>query len=175
MRSLKAPVLWPQSDKAHWELCSFTNPCINCLGRLRRQNTSIFLELIYVPSWSQKNTNPMRDEDPVEKIHACITNLAEKANGSTCSSQKWHPRRRVDVCQSNHIDQGSAKFFEEGHISCCTTVRGPDILCIAIFSRYVILYQFNTFLVNILFFHYWQNVFCGRVKWHRRSNLGFGP
>jgi len=75
---------------------------------------------------------------------------------------------------SIHIDQGSAIFFGEVRISCCTTVREPDILRNAIFSRYVIFYQFKTFLVNKLFFHYWQNAFCGRVKWLRRSDLGFG-
>jgi len=36
-----------------------------------------------------------------------------------------------------HTDQGSANFFGEGHISCCTTVRGPDILRNAIYSSVV--------------------------------------
>jgi len=54
------------------------------------------------------------------------------------------------------IDQGSPKFLGEDHISYCKTVRGPDILRNAIFS--IIFYQINRFFVNILFFHYWQNV-----------------
>jgi len=70
-----------------------------------------------------------------------------------------------------HIDQGSSNFLGEDHISYSTTVRGPDILLNVIFSRYVT-FQINTFFVKTLFFHYWQNLFCGRVKWLRRSDFG---
>jgi len=37
---------------------------------------------------------------------------------------------------------------------------------------YVTFYQINAFFVLTLFFHYWQNVFCGRVKWLHGSDLG---
>jgi len=58
-----------------------------------------------------------------------------------------------------HIDQGSPNLLGEGHISYCTAVRRPDILRNVIFLRYVTFYQIKTFFLNILFFHYWQNVF----------------
>jgi len=70
-------------------------------------------------------------EDPVEKIHTCSTNLSakNKANGSSCSSQQWHPCRRIcDCLYPIHIDLGSPDFLKEGHISYCTTVQRPDIL-----------------------------------------------
>jgi len=73
-----------------------------------------------------------------------------------------------------HIDQGSSNFWGET-ISYCTTARKPDILRNVIFWRYVTFYQINTFFVNVLFLHYWHNMFCGRVKWLRRSNLAPGP
>jgi len=47
---------------------------------------------------------------------------------------------------------GSPTFLGEDHISYCTIVRGPDILCNLIFSGYVTLYQINIFFVNIWFF-----------------------
>jgi len=76
----------------------------------------------------------------------------------------------VDVCVTVypiHIGQGSSNFWRET-ISYCTTVRRPDFLCNVIFSGYVTFYQINTFFVNVLFLHYWQNVFCGFVGriWH---------
>jgi len=71
-----------------------------------------------------------------------------------------------------HIDQGSPKFLGEDHISYCKTVRGPEILRNAIFSGYVTFYQINTSFVNILFFHYWQNVLrLGEMA----SQVGIGP
>jgi len=94
-----------------------------------------------------------------------------KANGSSCSSQQWRPLRRVCDCQSNSFGPGLFKFLGEGQTSYCTTVREPDILHNVFFLGYVTFYQINTFFVNILFFHYWQNVFCGRVKWLRKSDL----
>jgi len=48
-----------------------------------------------------------------------------------------------------HIDQGSAIFLGEDHISYGTTVREPDILRKVIFSGYVTFYQINIFFVNI--------------------------
>ena len=95
----------------------------------------------------------------------------QKANGSSCSSQQWHPCRRVCDCPSNSCRPGIFKFLEEDHINYCTTVRGPDVLCSVIFSVCVTFYQINMFFVNIIFFHYWKNAFCGRVKWLRRLDF----
>jgi len=53
----------------------------------------------------------------------------------------------------------------EGYKSYCTTIRGPDILPNVIVLGYVTFYQISTYFLDILFFHYWQNVFCGRMKW----------
>jgi len=52
---------------------------------------------------TQQQTDQMRAEDPVEKIHACSMlpiRPPQKANGSSCCSQQWHPRRRVSDCLS---------------------------------------------------------------------------
>jgi len=62
-------------------------------------------------------------------------------------------------------------FLSEGHISYYTQLRGLDILRDVIVSGYLTFYQINTFLVKILFFHYWQymalrngwNSFAGRI------------
>jgi len=80
----------------------------------------------------------------------------------------------VTVYHSIHIDQDSPNFLGVNHISYCTTVRGTDILRNVIFSGYVPYYQINTFFVNISFFHYWKNVFCGRTKWLCRTDLACG-
>jgi len=130
---------------------------------------------------TQQKTDHMCAKDPVEKIHACsrLPTRQQKANGSSCSSQQWHLRRRVCDCLSNSFLPGLFKFLEEGHINYCTTVRESDILHNVIImwflSEYVTFYQINTFFVNISCFHYWQNVFCRRVKWLRRSDLAHGP
>ena len=43
------------------------------------------------------------------------------------------------------------------------------------FLGYVAFCQTNTFFVNILFFHYWQNAFCSPVIWLRMSDFARGP
>jgi len=58
----------------------------------------------------------------------------QKANGSSCSSQQWHLRRRVCGCQYNHVNQISPHFFGEDHIGYWTTVRGPAS-CVMWFFR----------------------------------------
>ena len=50
------------------------------------------------------------------------------------------------------IDQSSPKVLEEDLMSCCTTVRGSDIMRNVIFPGYVTFYQINAFFVNIYFF-----------------------
>jgi len=110
LRSLKAPVLSPWSNKAHAEsrllyqsayqsrlstlvnttprylkistCCSVLYFCSlaenTALGVLRH-NTSIFSEMIFVPAWSHTaETDQMRAEDLVEKIHTCSTNSSAK-------------------------------------------------------------------------------------------------
>jgi len=55
-------------------------------------------------------------------------------------------------------------FFVRGsHQSYYTTVRGPDISHHLIVSGHVRSCKINKFFVNVLFFHYWQNVFAGRI------------
>jgi len=98
--------------------------------------------------------------------------IRPQKNGSSHSSQQWHPHRRVYDCLSISYWPGLSKIFGEDHISYCKTVRGPNILRNVIFSGYVTFHQINTFFVNILFFHYWQNVLRpGEMA----SQVGFGP
>jgi len=62
----------------------------------------------------------------------------------------------------DRLEQGLQTFLSEGHISCCTTCRGPGILRNVIVLGYVAFYQVNRFFVTILFLHCWQNVLGGR-------------
>jgi len=120
----------------------------------------------------------MQAEDPIEKIHASSTNSSGKSKRFILQfptvTPLWRGRWLSSLTISNSYGPGLFKFFGRGHISYCTTVRGPDILCQVIFSGYVTFYQRNTFFVNT-FFHYWQNAFYGRAKWLRRSDLSCGP
>jgi len=75
----------------------------------------------------------MRAEDPVEKITHAVPIRPQKTNGSSCRP-------------------GLFKFCGRDHISYCTTVRGPDILCNVILYGYVAFYQINTFLQIYYFF-----------------------
>jgi len=58
---------------------------------------------------------------------------------------------------------GSPNFLSEGHISYCTTVRGPDILRNVIVPEDVTFHQINKFFVDTLLFHSCQNGFAGRI------------
>ena len=52
----------------------------NCLGCLKRHNTSIFLVLfLFLLGRTQHKTDQMRAENPVEKIHACNTDSSAKS------------------------------------------------------------------------------------------------
>jgi len=53
-----------------------------------------------------------------------------------------------------------------------TTTRGPDIFRNVMVSEHVTFHQINKCFANILFFHYYQNVFAG--GWNRYANQ-FGP
>jgi len=48
--------------------------------------------------------------------------------------------------------RGLQTSLSEGHISYYTTVRGPDVLCNVIVSKYATFYQINKCFVNILYF-----------------------
>ena len=54
------------------------------------------------------------------------------------------------------IQQGFQTLLFEDHISCCTTLWGPDILRNMIVSGYVKFYQINKCFINSLFVHYGQ-------------------
>jgi len=60
---------------------------------------------------TQLKIDQMRAEDPVEKIHARNTNSSAKADDSSCSSQQWHPCRRVDDWLSNSYRPGISTTF----------------------------------------------------------------
>jgi len=77
--------------------------------------------------------------------------------------------RRVVLTAS----QGSPHFLTEGHRSYYTTVRRPDILRNVIVSEYVKIYQINKNFLNVLFFHYWQNVLLRPDE--MASRAGFRP
>jgi len=93
---------------------------------------------------------------------------AIKLTNSSAKSKRYIPQFPTVTPMSTRLwllsisyKPGLFKIFGRDHISYCTTVRGPDVLRNVIFSGYVTFYQINTFFVNLLFFHYWQNVFCG--------------
>ena len=94
---------------------------IHCLGRLKRHNTAIFLVLILVPALSHaaENRSNAYWRPFWEEIHACSTNSSakSKANGSSCSSQQWHPRRRVCDCPLIHVDHTHESAKPSGVLS----------------------------------------------------------
>jgi len=125
------------------------------LGHLKEtySNTSIFSELICVPTWSHAAENRSNAcwrpgwEDPhmqyqfvrkKQTVHLGVLISDTLVDAS------------VTVC-AIYIDQWSSNFLEEDHISHCTTIREPHILCNVIFSGYVTFYQINTFYANIFF------------------------
>jgi len=65
--------------------------------------------------------------------------------------------KRLRTTDLDGVSQGLQTFVSEGHISYSATVRGSGIFRNVIVSGYVTFYQINTFFVNILYFHYWQN------------------
>jgi len=75
-------------------------------------------------------------------------------------------QRKLETCGA-----GPPYFLSAGHIRYYTTVRVPDILRNKIVSGYVrTFYQIIKLFVNILFFHYWQNVFGDRIWSSGRSS-----
>jgi len=203
-KNWKLCLLWKLPFRLHGAVKRVTNPCINpfvptfvshehhpkvlerlhllqCISAhlqntaLGRHNTSIFLELIFVRFWSHAAENRSNASwRPCWKDQRMQYQFVRK-------KQKVHPEVpssntlvEVSVTVYHSYRPGLSKFFGRDHISYCTTVRGPDTLRHVIFSGYVTFYQVNTFFVNI-FFHYWQNAFCGPVKWLRTSDLARGP
>jgi len=150
---------------------------IHCLGCFERHNTSILLVLIFVPACSHAAENRSNAcwrpcwEDPHMQYQ--FVRKKQTVNPAVPNSDTLVDAP-VTVCPI-HIDQGSSNFFGEDHISYCTTVRGLDILRNVIFSAYVTFYQINTFLVNTLFFHYWQNVFSAGWNGFAGPILARGP
>jgi len=135
---------------------------IHCLGRLNRHNASILLELIFVPAWlhaAESRSNACWRhcwEDP----RIAVPIRPQKANGSSWSSQQWHPRRRLCYCLSNSYRPGLSKFFGRGPRTLLHNSSRANILRNVIFSGYVTFYLISKFFVNVSFSHYWQNVFC---------------
>ena len=120
-----------------------------------RHNTSVFLEMIFIPAWSHAAEN---------RSNACWRPCCEDPRMQyqfVRKKQTVHPavpniETLVDVpviVYPIHIDQGSSNFLWEDNISYCTTVRGLDILRNVFFSGYVT-FQIITFFVNEIFFHY---------------------
>jgi len=70
-----------------------------------------------------------------------------------------HFRGMVD-----YPSQGPPNFLSKDHISCCTTVQGPDILRNGIVSEYVTFYQIKIFPKFIFF-----------IIDKMSSRVGFGP
>ena len=76
-----------------------------------------FIVLIFVPARSHAAENRSNAcwrscwEDP--SMHA-VPIRPQKTNGSSCSSQQWHPRRRICGCLSISYRQELSKFFGIG-------------------------------------------------------------
>ena len=62
-----------------------------------------------------------------------------------------------------NVNQGSPNFFVRGPHKLLHNSSRAGHMCNAIVSVYVTFYQINKFFVNMLFFHYWQNGFAGRI------------
>jgi len=105
---------------------------------------------------------PIRSQKAKQTVHPAVPNSDTLIDLSVTVYQ---------IC----IDQGSPKFLGEDHISKNTTVQEQYILHKVIFSEYVTFYEINRFFGKVLFFHCWQNVFCGTVKRLRTSDLAPGP
>ena len=145
------------------------NTALCVLGDIMPQSfQSWFLFLL---GRTQQNNDQMRFQDLLGRSTHAVPICPQKTNSSSCTSQQWHPRQCVCDCLSNSYRPGLFNFLGEEHISYCTTLRGPDILCNMIFSGYITFYQIDTLFANIHFFRYWQNVFCGWVA----SQVGFVP
>jgi len=73
-------------------------------------------------------------------------------------------------CYQKGLLQDIQTFSSEGHITCYTTVRGPDILPNVLGSGcYIHLNQQNFRKNTLVFFHYCQNGFAGRISPAGRS------
>ena len=93
--------------------------------------------------------------------------------------QRWGTKEKPTQVQHLILVQsgsGSPNFFvrSEGHISCYSTVRGPDILNNVTVLRYVTFYQVIKYFAIISSLYCWQNVFAGRMKWLRGPHLAYG-
>ena len=67
---------------------------VHCLfGLLERHNTSVFFVLIFIPTWTHAAENENRSSACWRPCWEDIPNCLWKANGWSCNSQQWHPRR----------------------------------------------------------------------------------
>ena len=74
---------------------------------------------------------------------------------------------------ASFISAGVCKLFaREPHklLHTPVRVRGPNILTLSEHFGMFTFSQINTIFVNILIFHYWQNVFAAGCKWLRGPN-----
>ena len=130
----------------------------HCLERLQRNNTSIFLVLIFVPVVSHAAEN---------RSNACWrpcwdyphmwypTNLSAKI---TVFHAVPNSDTHVDVSVAVypiHIDQRFSQFLGR---------RPHKLLHNSSRARHLTFYQISTFFIDILFFYYLQNLFWCRVK-----------
>ena len=92
-------------------------------------------------------------------------------NALLFSLSQTHCTEHCQQCITLDQFRGLQVFLSEGHISCYTTVRGPDILCNVIVSGYVAFCQINMFSENILgsiigkmSLHLDENGFTGQIE-----------
>jgi len=124
----------------------------HCLGRLKRHNTSIFLELIFVLSWSHAEENPSNASwRPCYEDQRMQYQFVRK-------NQTVHPavpnsNTLVEVSMTVYYSYRPAllQYFGRDHISYCTTLRASDNMRHVIFSGCVTFYQISTFFVKIFF------------------------
>jgi len=79
-------------------------------------NISTFLVLIVVPAYSHAAENRSKCvlKTLLRRSTHAVPIRPQKANGSSCSSQQWYPRRCVCDCLSNSNRPGLFIFFGRG-------------------------------------------------------------
>ena len=108
-----------------------------------------------------QKTDQMRAEYPIAKMHACSTNSSTK-------SKRF-------ILQFPTVTPSSTRLWLSIKFIWTRALQIAPHKLLHNSSRAGKLCQIHTFFVNILFLHYWQNVFCGRAKWLCRSDLACLP
>ena len=149
---------WPPRWRRPCTCCSVFPPTCrkHCLGRLKRQNTSIFFVLIFVLAWSHAAENrsnacwrPCWEYPPMQyqfvrkkqAVHPAVLNSDTLFDVSV-------------TVYPIHIDQGLSNFWERTTWSIPQQFEGQ--------TSYILLNQHIS--RKYIIFYYWQNVFWGRVK-----------